>query len=270
MEPDYNDLIPELHYYIHRLCTPNWKIEPKVNCFMDITYVVKGSAVYNIGDETFVVKKGDLICIPQNTFRAAVNFPGDMVESYAVNIFLRNRRGEDVVLDLPAVTQISIIPELVAQFHSIHNELLRQEFGYQLKIQGTLCSILCEVLDILLNKRRSENVDVRIRDTISYIDEHYYEPLSVNSMAERYRLHPVYFGSLFKESMGISFKQYLLQIRLNIAKNMLRSGEYNVGEVALMCGFSDVYYFSRAFKEKNGISPSAVFSANRKKKFEDS
>ena len=67
MNLDFNNMIPELHYYIHRKCTPNWKIEPHVIPFIDITYVIDGKAEYNIGGRTYIVKKGDLICIPQNT-----------------------------------------------------------------------------------------------------------------------------------------------------------------------------------------------------------
>ena len=78
MIPDFNNMIPELHYYIHRKCTPNWKIDANVIPFIDITYVIDGKAEYNIGGHTYTVKKGDLICIPQNTYRArrpACRFP---------------------------------------------------------------------------------------------------------------------------------------------------------------------------------------------------
>ena len=48
MNLDFNNMIPELHYYIHRKCTPNWKIEPHVIPFIDITYVIDGKAEYNL------------------------------------------------------------------------------------------------------------------------------------------------------------------------------------------------------------------------------
>ena len=95
MIPDFNNMIPELHYYIHRKCTPNWKIDANVIPFIDITYVIDGKAEYNIGGHIYTVKKGDLICIPQNTYRAAVNIPEDLMECYSTNIFLRDQFGQE-------------------------------------------------------------------------------------------------------------------------------------------------------------------------------
>ena len=95
MIPDFNNMIPELHYYIHRKCTPNWKIDANVIPFIDITYVIDGKAEYNIGGHIYIVKKGDLICIPQNTYRAAVNIPEDLMECYSTNIFLRDQFGQE-------------------------------------------------------------------------------------------------------------------------------------------------------------------------------
>lgn len=98
---------------------------------------------------------------------------------------------------------------------------------------------------------------------------HYSEPLTIDLMARQFHLHPVYYGSLFREAMGMTFKQYLISLRLNYAENMLKSGEYSVSEVALQCGFSDIFYFSKLFKEKKGIPPSGMFPPERRKKKED-
>ena len=98
---------------------------------------------------------------------------------------------------------------------------------------------------------------------------HYSEPLTIDLMARQFHLHPVYYGSLFREAMGMTFKQYLISLRLNYAENMLKSGEYSVSEVALQCGFSDIFYFSKLFKEKKGIPPSGMFPPERRKKKAD-
>ena len=130
MIPDFNNMIPELHYYIHRKCTPNWKIDANVIPFIDITYVIDGKAEYNIGGHTYTVKKGDLICIPQNTYRAAVNIPEDLMECYSTNIFLRDQFGQEARLPLPIISHIGIIPRLISRFHEIHEEWLQRDFGY--------------------------------------------------------------------------------------------------------------------------------------------
>ncbi len=54
MIPDFNNMIPELHYYIHRKCTPNWKIDANVIPFIDITYVIDGRPS-TISGATFIL-----------------------------------------------------------------------------------------------------------------------------------------------------------------------------------------------------------------------
>lgn len=152
MNLDFNNMIPELHYYIHRKCTPNWKIEPHVIPFIDITYVIDGKAEYNIGGRTYIVKKGDLICIPQNTFRSAVNIPEDLMECYSTNIFLRNQFGQEAYLPVPIISHIGIIPRLISRFHEIHEEWVQKDFGYMLKIRGILCLILYQISNLILNE----------------------------------------------------------------------------------------------------------------------
>lgn len=263
---DYNNMIPELHYYIHRKSTPNWEIDPSLIHFIDITYVVNGEAEYKIGSETYNVKKGDLICIPKNTYRAASTLPDNPIESYAANFFLRNLAGKELTLPIPVISHIGIIPEIISLFHKLSDTWVQKDFGYMLKVRGLLCLILHELLALLLDGNHSIHGDPRIKSSIRYINLHYAEPLSIEIMSEQFHLHPVYYGSLFRETMNMTFRQYLISVRLNYAENMLKSGEYSIGEVALQCGFSDIFYFSRLFKERKGIPPSSLFPLERKKK----
>lgn len=263
MNLDFNNLIPELHYYIHRKCTPNWKIEPDVIPFVDLTYVVGGQALYIIGDTEYMVKAGDLLCIPKGTYRTAMNVSGDLMECYSANFFLRGRRWEDVSFPVPVVSHIGRIPQLISYFHDINSEWIRQEFGYMLKVRAILCLILHQIANLLLNNDSLNPEDLRIKNSIRYLYSHYSEPITIHTMAEQFHLHPAYYGNLFHRITGITFKQYLLTLRLNYAENLLKSGEYSVTEAAAQCGFPDIFYFSKLFKEKKGISPSNCFQRSK-------
>lgn len=256
---DFNNLIPEPHYLIHRKSTPHWCIKPSVIPFNDLTYVVQGKAFYTIGDRTVTVKAGDLIYIPCNTFRAATQDETDPLECHSFNFYLYNQDGTPAALDLKPLTHIGNHPKLLRLCHTTNETWSRKDFGFQLEVRGYLCLIINMILNILHNPvYANNNMDIRIQHAITYINSHYAEALCINDLAEFCNLSPTYYGNLFQKTTGQSFKHYLNLVRLNHAETMLQSGEYCVNEAALHCGFSDVFYFSKLFKKYKGINPSSV------------
>jgi two-component system response regulator YesN len=92
------------------------------------------------------------------------------------------------------------------------------------------------------------------KDVKEYINSHYAEPLSLERLSEMYGLSPGYFSRLFKEYVGESFVDHLTSCRLNVAKQMIRTG-MKIREAAEVTGFSDYSYFSRVFRNSVGLSP---------------
>ena len=86
---------------------------------------------------------------------------------------------------------------------------------------------------------------------------------SVTEIARELRISDRYLYNLFIREESISPKQYISQERLRVAKQMLRSGEYSIGEVARSVGFSDPLAFSRFFSNQVGLSPSR-YKVNKK------
>lgn len=199
---DFDNMIPDLQYYIHRKPTPHWEIEASVIPFIDITYIVNGVATYQIGDETCHVKKGDLICIPQNTYRTATTDPENPVESYAANFYLYSQNGEDITLPLPLISHIGIIQKLIDRHQELSDAWVQKDFGYSLKVRGILCLIVHQILSLLLDRNHLTYEDPRIKSSIRYINLHYSDPLCIDDMARQFHLHPIYYGSLFRESWG--------------------------------------------------------------------
>ena len=80
---------------------------------------------------------------------------------------------------------------------------------------------------------------------------------SLGELAALCNMGESYFQRLFKEKYGVSPKKYIIQLKINHACELLRLGRYSVTQIAEMCNFSDVYFFSRQFKEYMGITPTA-------------
>lgn len=78
---------------------------------------------------------------------------------------------------------------------------------------------------------------------------------SVEYIAKNLGLNSSYIGSIFKKENDISIIKYINAVRLNKAKNMLKNTDKKLSDIALSCGFNDVYYFSKKYKHFFGYSP---------------
>jgi ABC-type Fe3+-hydroxamate transport system substrate-binding protein len=99
--------------------------------------------------------------------------------------------------------------------------------------------------------KRTDLMEIR-----EYMEQHYDEPLSVSLLADRAGISPKYFVDLFKKSYGQSAIDFLTDLRINRAKRYILESDYRMREIAQKVGYSDEFYFSRAFKKKVGVPPS--------------
>ena len=102
--------------------------------------------------------------------------------------------------------------------------------------------------------------DGRIAALIEFIRNHFTEDLSLLQMAEIVRLNPFHLARLFRKKIGVSPYEYLLILRVEYARRLLRSGE-KVKEAALEAGFYDASHFSRSFRKIAGMSPKFFLSS---------
>ncbi|HHT48701.1 MAG TPA: helix-turn-helix domain-containing protein [Firmicutes bacterium] len=95
-----------------------------------------------------------------------------------------------------------------------------------------------------------------VAKAVNYLLEHYAEDISLVTVARELNISPGYFSRLFKEEVGIPFKNYLIAIRMDKAKQLLGQSGLTVSQVAAAVGYTDPNYFSQAFRKYEGISPS--------------
>ncbi len=89
-----------------------------------------------------------------------------------------------------------------------------------------------------------------------YMNEHYYENLTLNGVAEKAGITPGYLSTLFSQSMSCNFVDYLNEIRIEHACSYLHQNYLRTYEIAYKVGFHDEKYFSKVFKRITGMSPS--------------
>ena len=89
----------------------------------------------------------------------------------------------------------------------------------------------------------------------AYIDENFAENVSLKKMSESVYISQSYLSFSFKEIVGINFNDYVTRVRMERAKELLRSSEYKVYEVCELVGYRDKKYFSDLFKKYTGMLP---------------
>jgi len=264
-ECDINDINIDIHYYNHRICTPDWVIIPRITPFINFTYIVSGRGEFIVNDVRYPVKSGDLVCVQKGSKESASVNSDDLMDCYCVNVYAKDQSGNDVLFPFQTVTHIGIHEDLIAHFQNLTATWLLREPCYKLKARAIFMLILAKCHQLVFcndyneyRRNGNSNNQKRIDMVLQYILSHYDEQISINEMAKMTKLSPLYFGALFKQETGKTFREYLNMIRINQAENLLNSGMYTVSEAAASCGFSDVFYFSKVFKKYRGVSPSEV------------
>jgi len=153
-------------------------------------------------------------------------------------------------------TNVSFRKELVELFREMTLSWSNKQEGYIMKTRALLLLILHRLNEILVFKINNMPIDYRINKITHFIAAHYSDKLTVKDLAELVNLNKAYLGRLFKKQIGITIDQYIIQVRIRNAENMLQSGSYKVHEVAENCGFSDVFHFYKLFRATRGFSPS--------------
>lgn len=110
----------------------------------------------------------------------------------------------------------------------------------------------------MLSRLFSENItgENLLSPALKHIEKRYTDcTLNNSDLAKLCNISEVYFRRLFTDKMGITPKQYILDIRIKRAKQLLETHNLTVTAVAEKCGFGSVYHFCRAFKNVTGLTP---------------
>ena len=96
-----------------------------------------------------------------------------------------------------------------------------------------------------------------IAKAIKYINDNFCDNITLTQTADLLHISPQYLSSIFKKTLGITFVNYVCQLRLHYSTQLLSKKNISITEISFMCGFGNVSHFLRSFKKEFGISPGA-------------
>jgi AraC-like DNA-binding protein len=237
-------MITNLIYYRHNHTQPCGEI-PRARCaYHELTLVLKGEITYAVDDEFFTLYAGDVIYIPtdhvryrrkatENTDYVSFNF---LASEPIFPTFHLKGCVEDVCFSL---------------IHAIDCV-----FSRTINLTDPRFSSLFESLLLQLKAELTAQTENRVSLMVKqYVKTHLAEKISLDELSKIVFLSPNYCDRIFKKETGQSIGDYILDKRVEYAKNLLWDLALPLATVAKTVGFSDYGYFCRIFKKRTGYSP---------------
>ena len=124
-------------------------------------------------------------------------------------------------------------------------------FGYS-QNKMLIFSLLYEMLHTL----SADNIPFVLKKSLRIINEEFQNPdLTNDRLARECKVSTVHFRKIFTKHLGVSPRQFIIDFRIQKAKQMLTENSLGIREISEKCGFSNPYHFSRIFKEREGLTP---------------
>jgi AraC-like DNA-binding protein len=233
-----------------------------------LVYITRGGGTFesHSGGE-HPISEGDLFMVhPGERHRYQPN-PATGWDEYWVEFDGEQARRimshEEFSLKKP-VHSIGADDHILRLFIEIAEATQTQPPGFEYIIATQASQIVARTLARLrYRSAEAREMETLIRRARLHILKYAVQPIDFQALARELGISYSAFRHRFKQITGLPPGQYQIQIRLNKARNLLRNSPLSVADIAEQLGFESIYYFSRLFKKKTGLSPLAFRKENR-------
>jgi len=227
----------------------------------ELYFLVNGETKYFVADEIFHLKPGDFIFIPREILhktdsetclhneRILLSF-GD--EMFAGEAALFDELNRTKIIHIPANKRYQV-EELL---YKIQAEYEREDIYH-----GILKKLYIQELIVLLCRLKYDFVPAKtesellINSVAEFIRENFAQELTLAVLGKKFGLSASFLSRRFKEVSGMGINEYITNVRIHNAAQLLKQERLSVTEVAARCGYSDSNYFASVFKKIKGITP---------------
>lgn len=255
--------------------------------FIQINYVVGGEAIHYINGKEHTVGSGDIFVIPPMVEHRIIKKENSTAEifelEFAPEFVFKDNKGkgvdtaEDVIVNFAYISPFLVKKEDVKpkftlgilirrRVEEMLVEALDEYVSRKSSYEAMLSSIISRVLITVGREYEESVIDVGISQlfkaqkenisrAIEYINNNYFEPLTINEVANKYYISASYFKRLFKYFTSKTFVEYVTELRITNAVELLVKTDHTITDIAMNVGFNNVNHFNRVFKSKMGVSP---------------
>ena len=247
-------------------CSPLHSFGPAVRPNYILHYIVDGTGKFLVNGEEYNLRKGQgfLIEPEVQTFYQAdeevpwtylwIGFGGKKAEDYLRDLGLNKKQ---------LIFQCGCGEELKQIVYSMlkHRKYTAANEYFLEGLLYTFFGTLKENMEIAGNAGEKDG-NLYVRKAVEFIQNNYADPVRVKDIADYVGVNRSYLYTLFQDNLQLSPKEYLTNFRLTRAAELLQLTDLSVETVAMSCGYQDALGFSKIFKAKMGITPSAYRKEN--------
>lgn len=258
-----NGIFPEILFTIDRNATANWSLNNIMNNH-NLMLIYEGRAEFTCNNEKSFVSRGDLVYCKPGDHRLAHTFPDNLMKSFAVDFMYtcpvyKENEWKLIKPDLPfsfiqRIEDENLLSRIIDLFSRLTRSSLSTKNVNKVKERIILIEILTHLFQYSEGNQYNYSNMRKVDKIINYMTENYVRNITLQELSDYAQISSSYLGSIFKTVTGKSTIDYLIEIRLNKAKSLLRDG-LTVSETSKIVGFNDIFYFSKTFKKHEGVSP---------------
>lgn len=248
----------------HSQTKPGHKPGPKVVDYYLLHHVLSGKGTYVCQGQTYELGAGDSFLIEPGKL---VNYMADTLDPWHYRwVAFEGRLAERLLQDTGLSSQQPVVHtgrkrSIGVLFRQVQLAFQHRGAGANLKANGCLHLLFAEFAEALRPLRSDEPEQATaagqtVQRALQYLSKQYAEPITIELMAESLGYNRAYLSTLFKRQTGLTPVTFLLRLRLDKARHLLRERpELTVEQIASSVGFQDPLYFSKQFKRHYQLSP---------------
>lgn len=150
------------------------------------------------------------------------------------------------------------LSKIAAEMHQMYSQMCKNNFYRHLEASQTLYALLMELIACQYGAYQISRPILKLEPVISYMEQHFAEDLSLETLAEQIQVSVSYLCRLFQSAYQMSPLQYLIHFRISHAKRLMSTfPQMTMREISARCGYKDASYFGAEFKRSTGLSPAA-------------
>ncbi|MBC6309626.1 AraC family transcriptional regulator [Listeria sp. FSL L7-1582] len=233
--------------------------------------VTSGTGTYSIADKVGTFHEGMLFYLPanvQHSIETSATQPASLFTvhfSYARVVFSDAAwaiQPEHDWLALPPTTALQDYYAVSEVFEKLVTSWHAKFPGYEFTAKTLLHQLLLAIDQNLRTQHKNDATRLKVEKVIAYMRLHIQQNVTLTELADLVQLSPTYLSRIFKETTGYSVIAFFNKMKVDSAKELMMDGVKKVKDIARQLGFSDEFYFSRLFKQLEGVSPTEYYHKN--------